>query len=84
MTLAGHGKARAGQQSERQKMDSVSAPVWRKSSKCANGTCVEVARVDSDTYLIRDSKRPGNPALSFTEEEWTAFVSGVQAGEFQF
>jgi hypothetical protein len=34
--------------------------------------------------LIRDSKRPENPALSFTGEEWTAFVAGVQAGEFTF
>jgi hypothetical protein len=65
-------------------MDSVSAPVWRKSSKCANGTCVEVARVDDNTYLVRDSKQPANPALSFTGEEWTAFVAGVQAGEFSF
>jgi len=62
----------------------VSMPAWRKSSKCANGTCVEVAKVDADTYLIRDSKRPEAPALSFTGEEWDAFVAGVQAGEFRF
>lgn len=61
-----------------------SVPKWRKSSKCGNATCVEVAKVDADTYLIRDSKRPENPALSFTGEEWTAFVEGVQAGEFRF
>ncbi|MFI7539730.1 DUF397 domain-containing protein [Actinoplanes sp. NPDC049599] len=65
-------------------MNSVSVPAWQKSSKCANGNCVEVARVDGDTYLIRDSKRPDSPALSFTVEEWTAFVEGVQAGEFRF
>lgn len=65
-------------------MDSVSEPTWQKSSKCANATCVEVAKVGVDTYLIRDSKLPQNPALSFTGEEWTAFVEGVQAGEFQF
>jgi hypothetical protein len=65
-------------------MSSVSVPAWRKSSKCGNQTCVEVARVDEDTYLIRDSKRPEAAALSFTGEEWTAFVEGVQAGEFKF
>jgi hypothetical protein len=65
-------------------MSSVNAPAWRKSSKCGNQTCVEVARVDDNTYLIRDSKRPENPALSITGEEWTAFVAGVQAGEFTF
>jgi hypothetical protein len=59
-------------------------PPWQKSSFCATGGCVEVARIDADTYLVRDSKQPENPALSFTGEEWTAFVAGVQAGEFQF
>lgn len=65
-------------------MNSISTPAWRKSSKCGNATCVEVARVDDDTYLIRDSKRPAEPALSFTREEWVAFVEGVRGGEFQF
>lgn len=65
-------------------MEIVNAPAWRKSSKCGNTTCVEVARVGDDTYLIRDSKRPSQPALSFTKDEWAAFVQGVQAGEFQF
>lgn len=65
-------------------METVSAPNWRKSSKCGNATCVEVARMDDDTYLIRDSKQPAQPALSFTKDEWVAFVAGVQAGEFQF
>ena len=58
-------------------------PNWRKSSRCGNGTCVEVAKVD-DGYLIRDSKNPDAAALSFTEEEWSAFVEGVNAGEFRF
>ncbi|GAA3956243.1 DUF397 domain-containing protein [Actinoplanes auranticolor] len=66
-------------------MDSSSnLPVWRKSSKCANCSCVEVAQVDNDTYLVRDSKLPDSPVLSFTKEEWVAFVEGVQAGEFPF
>jgi hypothetical protein len=64
-------------------MEIVGAPVWRKSSKCGNTTCVEVAKVE-DTYLIRDSKQPEQPALSFTKDEWVAFVAGVQAGEFHF
>jgi len=59
-------------------------PAWQKSSFCGNSSCVEVAKIDTDTYLIRDSKRPENPALSFTGEEWTAFVAGVQANEFTF
>jgi len=58
-------------------------PAWRKSSRCGNATCVEVAKVD-DQYLIRDSKNPDVAALQFTAEEWTAFVEGVTAGEFRF
>lgn len=44
---------------------------------------MEVAK-DGDVYLVRDSKRPEIMPLSFTEEEWAAFVQGVQAGEFSF
>jgi hypothetical protein len=57
-------------------------PPWQKSSFCASNGCVEVAMIDADTYLVRDSKRPDGPNLSFTGEEWAAFVAGVQAGEF--
>nr|AEE65499.1 putative regulatory protein [uncultured bacterium BAC AB649/1850] len=58
-------------------------PRWVKSTRCSSGTCVEVAKV-ADHYLVRDSKSPENAPLSFTEEEWKAFVEGVQAGEFRF
>ena len=58
------------------------SPEWRKSSFCASGTCVEVAKVD-DAYLIRDSKSPEAGHLSFTAEEWDAFRKGVLAGEFR-
>jgi hypothetical protein len=44
---------------------------------------VEVALV-GDQYLVRDSKNPDQAALSFTADEWTAFVAGVEAGEFRF
>ncbi|GGQ69791.1 hypothetical protein GCM10010166_44520 [Couchioplanes caeruleus subsp. azureus] len=75
------GDHAGGLQCERRTMNGVSVPAWRKSSKCANSTCVEVARVEDD-YLIRDSKRPDLPALSFTREEWVAFRDGMLAGEF--
>jgi hypothetical protein len=44
---------------------------------------VEVAQV-GDQYLVRDSKNPEQAALTFTAAEWTAFVAGVEAGEFHF
>jgi hypothetical protein len=64
-------------------VNEIDPPKWVKSTRCASGTCVEVAKVD-DAYLIRDSKRPEVAPLSFTAEEWTAFVDGVTAGEFRF
>jgi uncharacterized protein DUF397 len=38
----------------------------------------------ADQYLIRDSKRPDMAPLTFTRDEWSAFVQGVSAGEFRF
>ncbi|MEU4694501.1 DUF397 domain-containing protein [Actinoplanes sp. NPDC023714] len=64
-------------------MGEMNVPAWRKSSRCATSTCVEVAKVD-DQYLIRDSKNPEVAPLSFTKPEWDAFVAGVNAGEFRF
>jgi hypothetical protein len=64
-------------------MEKVNEAQWRKSSRCTGGQCVEVAKMAGE-YLIRDSKDPEGTVLSFTEEEWAAFVEGVAAGEFAF
>jgi len=64
-------------------MNKVNVAQWRKSQRCSGGACVEVAKVDGG-YLVRDSKNPAGAVLSFTEQEWTAFVEGVEAGEFRF
>jgi hypothetical protein len=63
-------------------MENVNNPAWKKSSRCATSNCVEVAFTE-DRYLVRDSKNPDAAALSFTEQEWVAFVEGVTAGEFR-
>ncbi|GIF15154.1 DUF397 domain-containing protein [Actinoplanes teichomyceticus] len=54
---------------------------WRRSKRCATGACVEVARV-GELFLIRDSKNPDSPPLTFTREVWEAFLAGIKAGEF--
>jgi len=64
-------------------MDKVSVAQWRKSTRCGNSACVEVAKVD-DRILVRDSKDPEGRVLSFTEQEWKAFAQGVVAGDFEF
>lgn len=53
---------------------------WRRSSACAGSGCVEVTRLDRNV-AVRDSKAPG-PLLTYTPEEWAAFIAGVKAGEF--
>ncbi len=55
--------------------------VWRKSAASAGGACVEVAFVQ-DSVLLRDSKDPSGPLLSFTLAEWAAFLVGVRDGTF--
>ena len=64
-------------------MEEMNVSAWRKSSRCGTSTCVEVAKID-DQYMVRDSKNPGAATLTFTKEEWDAFVEGVSAGEFRF
>jgi hypothetical protein len=62
--------------------NSAKPPTWRKSSRCGTNACVEVAKV-GDGYLIRDSKRPDQEPLQFTEEELAAFVTAFAEGEFR-
>jgi hypothetical protein len=59
-------------------------PEWRKSTRSAQGDCVEVSyRANEGTVLVRDTKAEGNgPILAFTHSEWSAFVAGIHEGEF--
>lgn len=53
------------------------------SSFCSYNGCVEVGRAADDAVVVRDSKDPGRSnSLTFTADEWDAFVKGVKAGEF--
>lgn len=62
--------------------------VWRKSTKCANGggQCVEAGPLEdgSGRVAIRHSVDPDGPIITYSREEWAAFVAGVRAGEFDF
>lgn len=56
---------------------------WYKSSfSTGNGQCVETAPHEEEGVCVRNSREPEGPVLHFTPQEWTAFVAGVKAGEF--
>jgi hypothetical protein len=52
---------------------------WRKSSRSGSngGNCVEVADNLADRVLVRDSKDPSGPTLTFGPDAWRAFVHGL-------
>jgi len=53
---------------------------WRKSSYSSqSGNCVEVATNLLGTVVIRDSKNPGGPELTFTQDAWRTFVRSTKA-----
>ena len=35
-----------------------------------------------DTVDIRDTKSPNGPTISYSKDEWSAFIKGVKNGEF--
>ena len=54
---------------------------WQKSTASGAGNCVEVAFVDG-SVLVRHSRNPSGPALSFSSSEWAAFLAGTRNSEF--
>jgi predicted secreted Zn-dependent protease len=56
---------------------------WRKSSYSDNGgACVETAVLPDLRIALRHSKQPDGATLLYTPAEWSVFVAGVKAGEF--
>jgi hypothetical protein len=55
---------------------------WRKSTRSGGSACVEVAPLPDGGIAVRDSKDPNGAVLRYTAEEWTAFLLGVEGGEF--
>lgn len=56
---------------------------WIKSSwSYANGNCVEVRTLADGRVEVRNSRIPDVHLPPFTRPEWTAFIAGARAGEF--
>ncbi|MCX4699022.1 DUF397 domain-containing protein [Streptomyces sp. NBC_01373] len=62
----------------------ASAPLeWVKSSYSGNnGNCVEVAVLPGGGRALHDSKNPSGPVLTFSADEFSAFMASARAGEF--
>ncbi|WKX70995.1 DUF397 domain-containing protein [Streptomyces sp. XD-27] len=62
---------------------------WVKSSHSGGdgGECVEFSRALTQAHglvPVRDSKDPDGPALVFSADGWSSFVSAVRRGEFSW
>lgn len=53
---------------------------WRTSTFSAGGQCVDVKIIDN-MVMVRHSSGQGG-VVEFTHPEWSAFIEGVYAGEF--
>jgi Domain of unknown function (DUF397) len=58
-----------------------STGAWRKSSRSASSECVEV-QIGVCEVLVRNSNDRRGVVLSFSHDEWHAFLAGVVLGEF--
>jgi hypothetical protein len=54
---------------------------WRKSSRSAQGANGVEISAWAGYRLVRDSKNPDGPQLSFDRLEWHGFTVRVKAGE---
>lgn len=54
---------------------------FTKAAASGASNCVEVGH-GVDRVLVRDSKDPDGPVLSFTPDEWAAFLTGCRRREF--
>jgi hypothetical protein len=59
----------------------TAAVAWRRSSYCANGSCIEVA-LDGHRVGIRDNKDLGAGELWLTPAEFRGFIAAVRDNFF--
>jgi uncharacterized protein DUF397 len=52
------------------------------SSQWHSRGCIAVAALPDGGVAVRDTRTADGPVLTFTAEEWDAFLRGVAAGEF--
>lgn len=60
----------------------IVGPFAKSTASGQQDNCVEVAPLSDGGKAVRDSKAQSGPILMFTPGEWSAFVAGVKATEF--
>lgn len=53
---------------------------WQRSRRCNTNGCIEVASLATGVAM-RDSTRPDDPILHFTQQDWNQLLSDVRAGQ---
>jgi hypothetical protein len=48
---------------------------WKRSTFCADRSCVEVAVIDGDRVAMRDNKQVDGAPLTFSREDWAGFLA---------
>jgi hypothetical protein len=56
-------------------------PVFRTSSFCNTGTCVEVA-VGARSVAVRDKKNPAAGHIQVKPRTWARFLGGIRADQW--
>jgi 20S proteasome alpha/beta subunit len=54
---------------------------WRTATMSGGGNCVQVKSKDG-MVIIGNSRLSEGPFLSYTRDEWVAFLDGAKKGEF--
>lgn len=61
-----------------------SRQLWRRSSLCTGGDCVEVAFDGQQVHVRNSADAPTGAVLDFTRRQWDAFILSVNAHEFDW
>ena len=63
----------------------LAGAIWRKSQRSnSQGACVELARLDSTTVAMRNSRDPQGTALIYPAAAVRAMVGALRTGEFDY
>lgn len=60
---------------------SADDPLWRYTSRCEGGACVEIG-ILGEIIMVRRSTDPDGACLKLSRGEWQEFVAGLKAGQF--